>query len=326
MDKAIVKVVNAYNRFALPRYWGSGKSASADGTKWNVFEQNLLSEYHIRYGGYGGIGYYHVSDKYIALFSHFIPCGVYEAVYILDGLIYNQSDIQPDTLHGDTQAQSTPVFALAHLLGINLMPRIRNIKDLVFFRGDRGDHFEHIGSLFRGNIDWSLIARHLKDMLRVVISIKAGKIAPSTILRRLGTASRKNRLYYAFRELGRVVAAFTLREVAIHLCYRVALSIAKGAVDKTPLRVFGITGKALVQAQWCLAREQGDAVMAFLAVVMHVVAELANLCLGELFVGDFGFLQADHIRLMFVDQRCQLMRAGTQAIDIEGDDLHRRQS
>jgi TnpA family transposase len=43
----------------------------------------------VRYGGYGGIGYYHVSDKYIALFSHFIPCGVYEAVAILDGLINN---------------------------------------------------------------------------------------------------------------------------------------------------------------------------------------------------------------------------------------------
>lgn len=205
LDKAIVKVINAYNRFALPRYWGTGKSASADGTKWNMYEQNLLSEYHIRYGGYGGIGYYHVSDKYIALFSHFIPCGVYEAVYILDGLINNQSDIQPDTLHGDTQAQSTPVFGLAHLLGINLMPRIRNIKDLVFFRADRSDQYEHIGSLFRGTIDWALIERHLKDMLRVVISIKAGKIAPSTILRRLGTASRKNKLYYAFRELGRVI-------------------------------------------------------------------------------------------------------------------------
>jgi TnpA family transposase len=205
LDKAIVKVINAYNRFSLPRYWGSGKSASADGTKWNMYEQNLLSEYHIRYGGYGGIGYYHVSDKYIALFSHFIPCGVYEAVYILDGLINNKSDIQPDTLHGDTQAQSTPVFGLAHLLGINLMPRIRNIKDLLFYRAEKTDQFEHIGGLFRGSIDWDLIGLHLKDMLRVVISIKAGKIAPSTILRRLGTASRKNKLYYAFRELGRVV-------------------------------------------------------------------------------------------------------------------------
>jgi TnpA family transposase len=170
-----------------------------------MYEQNLLSEYHIRYGGYGGIGYYHVSDKYIALFSHFIPCGVYEAVYILDGLINNQSDIQPDILHGDTQAQSTPVFGLSYLLGINLMPRIRNIKDLVFYRADRNDHYGHIDSLFRGTIDWELIGRHLKDMLRVVISIKAGKIAPSTILRRLGTASRKNKLYYAFRELGRAI-------------------------------------------------------------------------------------------------------------------------
>ncbi len=210
LDKAIAKIINAYNRFALPHYWGSGKSASADGTKWNIYEQNLLSEYHIRYGGYGGIGYYHVSDKYIALFSHFIPCGVYEAVYILDGLIKNTSDIQPDTLHGDTQAQSTPVFGLAYLLGIDLMPRIRNIKDLTFFKADRRNQYQHIGSLFRGTIDWELIRRHLKDMLRVVISIKAGKIAPSTILRRLGTASRKNKLYYAFRELGRVIRTLFL--------------------------------------------------------------------------------------------------------------------
>jgi len=62
----------------LPGFWGSGKRVSADGTKWDLYEQNLLSEYHIRYGEYGGIGYYHVSDTYIDLFSHFIPCGVWE--------------------------------------------------------------------------------------------------------------------------------------------------------------------------------------------------------------------------------------------------------
>lgn len=210
LDKAIVTTINAYNRFALPRYWGNGKSASADGTKWNVYEQNLLSEYHIRYGGYGGIGYYHVSDMYIALFSRFIPCGVYEAVYILDGLVKNDSDIQPDTVHGDTQAQNAPVFGLAHLLGIQLMPRIRNVKGLVFFKPEKGSHYRHISSLFRASIDWELIERHVPDMLRVAISIKAGKITPSMILRRLGTYSRKNKLYFAFRELGRVVRTMFL--------------------------------------------------------------------------------------------------------------------
>ncbi|MCR6475960.1 Tn3 family transposase [Variovorax sp. ZS18.2.2] len=216
LDKAITKTVNAYHRFGLPKYWGSGKSASADGTKWSMYEKNLLSEYHIRYGGYGGIGYYHVSDTYIALFSHFIPCGVYEAVYILDGLIRNDSDIQPDTVHGDTQAQNTPVFALAHLLGIELMPRIRNVKDLIFFKPGKDAKYQNIQSLFRGEaIDWDLIERHYEDMLRVAVSIKAGMITPSTLLRRLGSKSRKNKLYFAFRELGRVLRTmFLLRYIS----------------------------------------------------------------------------------------------------------------
>jgi TnpA family transposase len=212
LDKATETVINAYNKFRLPKSWGSGKHVSADGTKWHVYEQNLLSEYHIRYGGYGGIGYYHVSDMYIALFSHFIPCGVYEAIYILDGLMKNESDIQPDTVHGDTHAQSTPVFGLAHLLGINLMPRIRKPKNLIFYRPDRGTYYKHIDKLFSETINWRLIETHLPDMLRIALSIKAGRITPSAILRRLGTRSRKNKLYFAFRELGRVVRTQFLLE------------------------------------------------------------------------------------------------------------------
>jgi len=210
LEQAIVKVINAYNKFELPGYWGSGKHASADGTKWNLYEQNLISEHHIRYGGYGGIGYYHVSDKFIALFSHFISCGTYEGTHILDGLMSNTSDIRPDTIHGDTQAQSYTVFALSHLLGIKLMPRIRGIKDLVFHRPDSDKKFAHIEGLFTDDINWQLIETHLPDMLRVAISIKLGKISASAILRRLGTYSRKNKLYFAFKELGKVVRTMFL--------------------------------------------------------------------------------------------------------------------
>jgi TnpA family transposase len=205
LDEAIVKVVNAYNAFELPKHWGSGSSASADGTKWDIYEQNLLSEYHIRYAGHGGLGYYHLSDTYIALFSHFIPCGVYEAVYILDGLLKNRSEIQPDTLHGDTHSQSETVFGLAYLLGIKLMPRIRGIKQLKFYRSHKGILYEHIDALFSDTLRWDLIEKYVPDLLRIALSIKAGQITPSTILRRLGTYSRKNKLYLALRELGRVI-------------------------------------------------------------------------------------------------------------------------
>lgn len=213
LEAAICTAINAYNQFQLPRYWGDTKRAAADGTQWNLYENNLLSERHIRYGGYGGIAYYHVSDTYIALFSHFIPCGVWEAVYILDGLTKNKSDIQPDTVHGDTQAQSAPVYGLAFLLGIKLMPRIRNWKDLKWFRPSTDEVYKHIDDLFtKDAIDWDLIACHLPDMLQVAQSIRAGRIQPSTILRKLGTASRKNKLYFAFRELGRVVRTIFLLE------------------------------------------------------------------------------------------------------------------
>jgi TnpA family transposase len=73
--------------------------------------------------------------------------------------------------------------------------------------------YQHINDLFtKDSVDWDLIGTHLPDMLQVAQSIQAGRISPSTILRKLGTASRKNKLYYAFRELGRVVRTGFLLE------------------------------------------------------------------------------------------------------------------
>ena len=210
--KCIRDVINGYNQFSLPAYWGTGKRASADGTKWDVYENNLLSEYHIRYGGYGGIAYYHLSDKYICLFSRFIPCGVYEAIYILDGLLQNDSDIQPDTVHSDTHGQSLAVFGLAYLLGIKLMPRIKNIKRLNLHRPEAGARFKHINGIFAEPIDYKVIEREFPEMLRIAMSIKAGKLTASTIVRRLTGKSRKNQLYYGFRELGRVIRTQFLME------------------------------------------------------------------------------------------------------------------
>ena len=212
LDAAIKDLINAYHRCDLPKVWGSGSSAAADGTKYDLAENSLLAEYSIRYGGYGGIAYHHVADTYVALFSHFIPCGVWEAIYILEGLLKNTSDLQPTTVHGDTQAQSSPVFGLAHLLGIKLMPRIRNWKDVTFFRPSKDTRYKHIDTLFTDTIDWELIETHWQDLLQVVLSVRAGVVSSALLLRKLGTYSRRNRLYQAFAELGRVIRTAFLLE------------------------------------------------------------------------------------------------------------------
>jgi TnpA family transposase len=64
--------------------------------------------------------------------------------------------------------------------------------------------YPHIDAQFGGEIDWDLIATHARDMIQVALSIQAGVVMPSMLLRKLGTYNRRSRLYRAFRELGRV--------------------------------------------------------------------------------------------------------------------------
>lgn len=215
LTAAVADIVNQYRRFDLPRCWGSEQVAIADGTQMPLRENNLLGERHIRYGGFGAIAYHHISATYIALFSQFIACGVWEAVYILDALLEQKSEMEPDILHADTQGQSEPVFGLAHLLGIKLFPRMRNWHDVIFYRSEKGHTYRHIDALFSQSIDWSLIETHWPDMMQIVLSIQAGKILPSTLLRKLGSHSRQNTLNRAFRELGRAVRTlFLLRYIS----------------------------------------------------------------------------------------------------------------
>jgi TnpA family transposase len=212
LDATITTVINAYNGFALPKLWGSGHHASADGMKWDLMNRTCWRNTIFATGGMAGSGIITSRTRTLPCSVTLSRVGCGKAVYILDGLLKNTSAIQPDILHADTQGQSTPVFGLAHLLGIQLMPRIRNWKDLKLFRPSRTVHYRHIDTLFAEAIDWELIHTHLLNMLRVVLSIKAGRLTASTLLRKLGTYSRKNRLYLAFRELGRVVrTAFLLR-------------------------------------------------------------------------------------------------------------------
>jgi TnpA family transposase len=151
----------------------------------------------------GAVAYRHVANNYIATFRHFIPPGIWEAVYVIEGSLKTQLSVEPDTVYSDTQGQSATVFAFTYLLGINLLPRIRNWKDLDFFRPDKHTRYAHIDSLFHGAIDWNLIETHWQDLLQIAISIQAGKIASPLLLRRLSASNQRNRLFLAAQELGR---------------------------------------------------------------------------------------------------------------------------
>ena len=73
LNKASADVIDAYMGLDVARIWGDGSKVGADGTQIDTWDDNLLAETSVRYGGYGGIAYRHIADTYIALFSRYSP-------------------------------------------------------------------------------------------------------------------------------------------------------------------------------------------------------------------------------------------------------------
>ena len=210
LDKANRELVELYLQLDLPKVWGDGKAVAADGTQFDFYDDNLLAGYHFRYRKMGAVAYRHVANNYIAVFQHFIPPGIWEAIYVIEGLLKADLTVEADTVYSDTQGQSATVFAFTHLLGINLMPRIRNWRDLIMCRPDRGVSYKHINRLFTDTADWQLIETHWQDLMQVALSIQAGKISSPMLLRKLGSYSRRNKLYHAAQALGSVIRTIFL--------------------------------------------------------------------------------------------------------------------
>lgn len=127
---------------------------------------------------------------------------MHEANYVLDGLMKAGLSLEPDTVYSDTHGQSSAVFCFAHTAGIKLYPRIRNWHDLTFHRPSKGIRYQHVDSLFRGDIDWDLISAHWKDVMQVALSVYVGRTSSPVLLRKLGSHSRRNKLFFAAQEIG----------------------------------------------------------------------------------------------------------------------------
>ena len=224
-------LIELYLQLDLPQVWGDGLTVAADGTQYDMYEENLLAGFHFRYRKTGAVAYRHVANNYIVNFGHFIPPGVWEAVYVIEGLMKSRSSIQAETVHSDTQGQSETVFAFTYLLAIKLMPRIRHWKGLKLYRADDRTHYDHIGTLFSGSIDWALIESHWQDLMQVVLSIQAGKISSALLLRKLGNESRKNRLYRVAREVGRVIRTIFLLDWISNLPLRRAVTETTNKIE-----------------------------------------------------------------------------------------------
>jgi len=90
---AIVLVANAILRERKVRIWGEATSCAGDSKKFVAYDQNLLTEWHIRYRGPGIMVYWHVEKKAICIYSQIKRCSSSEVASMIQGLLRHCTDM-----------------------------------------------------------------------------------------------------------------------------------------------------------------------------------------------------------------------------------------
>uniref|UniRef100_UPI002301A381 Tn3 family transposase n=1 Tax=Neomicrococcus lactis TaxID=732241 RepID=UPI002301A381 len=104
--------------------------------------------------------------------SKLINVGDRDATYVLDGLLYHESDLAIQEHYTDTAGFTDHLFALMHLLGYRFAPRIRNIGDTRLYIPANNAELSTLTPLIGGTINTQTITAHWDEILRLATSIK----------------------------------------------------------------------------------------------------------------------------------------------------------
>lgn len=229
---ALAELVNAQFRQPFAENWGDGTTSASDGQRFRVGGK-AESTGHInpKYGAEPGrLFYTHISDQYAPFSAKVINVGVRDSTYVLDGLLYHESDLRIEEHYTDTAGFTDHVFALMHLLGFRFAPRIRDLGDTKLFIPKGAAAYDSLKPMTGGTLNIKSIRDHWDEILRLATSIKQGTVTASLMLRKLGSYPRQNGLALALRELRRIERTLFILDwlQSVELRRRVHAGLNKG--------------------------------------------------------------------------------------------------
>jgi TnpA family transposase len=212
LNAANTILVNYHHQLPLSAVWGDGTVSSSDGQRFGLQANSLLGSLYPRYFGYYDKAltvYTHTSDQHSVLHTQVIACSVREAIYVLDGLLNNDTILRPTEHFVDQHGFTDQLFGLCHLLGFSLMPRL-NVSKQTLYKLDRTKSYGALDDVITGTIDTELIREQWDQLVRVVASLRNRTAPAHVVLRRLASSAPSDRLAKALTALGRALRSLYL--------------------------------------------------------------------------------------------------------------------
>jgi TnpA family transposase len=211
--EAIAKVVNGVFRVRLPHIWGEATTACAsDSKKFGSWDQNLMTEWHVRYGGKGIMIYWHVEKHAACIYSQLKTCSSSEVAAMIEGLLRHDTEMEVEKNYVDSHGQSEVAFAFCRLLGFQLLPRLKAIHAQKLYRAEAGqpEAYPNLQAVLTRPIDWQLIQQQYDQMIKYATALRLGTAETEAILKRFTRNNLKHPTYLAFAELGKAIKTIFL--------------------------------------------------------------------------------------------------------------------
>src|SRR5215218_1055488 len=208
LREAIAQVVNATLRARHPGIWGEGTTAcAADSKQFGAWDQNLMTEWHVRYGGRGVMIYWHVERHSTCIYSQLKTPSSSEVAAMIEGVLRHCTEMEVQKAYVDSHGQSDVAFAFCHCLGFHLLPRLKRIHAQRLYRPVAGepDAYPELRPVLSRPIDWDLIRRQYNEMVKFATALRLGTAAAADILRRFTRANLQHPTYRALVELGKAL-------------------------------------------------------------------------------------------------------------------------
>ncbi|MHC4536003.1 MAG: Tn3 family transposase, partial [Planctomycetota bacterium] len=204
---ALAIIVNAIAALDTSQRWGQGKTSASDGQRFAFHRRVLQQTYSPTFSDFALEFYSFVADNYAPYYSMPIECSDRDAPFVLDGLLYNESDLQLEEHYTDTHGYTEINFAAFAMLGKRFCPRIRQLHRQRIYRIDEAKDYGPLGALVNRRdrtIKEDFIVSQWDRMGQFYATLKTGHTTASVALKRLNSMSKKNQFYLANREFGRV--------------------------------------------------------------------------------------------------------------------------
>ncbi|MFD9606245.1 Tn3 family transposase [Streptomyces sp. NPDC059970] len=133
-------------------------------------------------------------------------CSASEVAAMIEGVLRHCTDVEIDRQYTDTHGASVVGFAFAHMLGFNLLPRLKNVGSARLYRPAAGEDekWPHLAPvLSTKTIDWDLIRQQYDQIVKYTTALRLGTAEAEQVLRRFTRGRPKHPTYRAIEELGR---------------------------------------------------------------------------------------------------------------------------